>query len=100
MLATEELMNALTVKQFISYLEEHAEFEEDDSIYLDGHVVSAKIYMLHETKNLRKEFIITEDGRLFYWLSVLQKIELVDENTKTDEESENHYDGNIILSLK
>lgn len=87
MTATEKLMDEMTVKQFISYLEEKGEFEDTDTMYLDGHLADVKVYMLRETKDLRKEFIVTEDGRLFYWLSLIQKIELVDrEEIKEDRE--------------
>lgn len=80
MVATEELMDALTVEQFISYLEENAEFEEEDYEYIDGKVVNCKAYDLkEENSNLHKEFLITEDGRVFYWLAVNKKIELVDD---------------------
>lgn len=79
MRATEELMDAMTVKGFISYLQEAGEFEDTDTMYLDGHIVDTKVYMLREAPDLRKEFIVTEDGRVFYWLSLIQKIELVDD---------------------
>lgn len=80
MRSTEELMDALTVKEFISYLEENAELEDDaDYEYIDGEVVKCKAYDLKEAdSNLHKEFLVTENGRLFYWLSLLQKVELVD----------------------
>lgn len=79
MRATEELMDAMTVKEFISYLENNAEFEDTDTEYIDGKIVNTKVYCLHETEKLSKEFFVTEDGRVFYWLSLIQKIELVDD---------------------
>lgn len=79
MVATEKLMDAMTVKQFISYLEENAEFEDEDHEYIGGKVVKCRAYDLKEdNSNLHKEFLVTEDGRVFYWLSLLRKIELVD----------------------
>ena len=36
MIATEKLMDQLTVKEFISYLEENAEFEDETHEYIDG----------------------------------------------------------------
>ena len=79
MVATEELMDRLTVKEFISYLEENAELEEEEYEYLNGKVVKCKVYDLKEADSkLHKEFLVTEDGRVFYWLSLNQKIELVD----------------------
>lgn len=80
MVATEKLMDTMTVKQFISYLEENAEFEDEDYEYIGGKVVKCKAYDLKEAdSNLHKEFLVTEDGRVFYWLSLNQKIELVDD---------------------
>ena len=39
MIATEKLMDKLTVREFISYLEEKAEFEDTTHEYNDGKVV-------------------------------------------------------------
>lgn len=54
MIATEKLMDKLTVREFISYLEE-------------------------KNSNLHKEFLVTSDGRVFYWRTLMDKIELIDE---------------------
>lgn len=79
MRSTEELMDQLTVKEFISYLEENAEFEDTTVEYLDGKCVKCKAYDLREENSkLHKEFLVTEDGRVFYWRSLISKIELVD----------------------
>ena len=80
MRSTEELMDQLTVKEFISYLEENAEFEDTTVEYLDGKCVTCKAYDLREENSkLHKEFLVTEDGRVFYWRSLISKIELVDD---------------------
>lgn len=80
MRATEELMDALTVKSFISYLEENAEFEDYTVEYVDGKCVKCRAYDLtEENSKLHKEFLVTEDGRVFYWRTLLDKIELVDD---------------------
>lgn len=85
MRATEELMDALTVESFISYLEENAEFEDYTVEYIDGKCVKCRAYDLtEENSKLHKEFLVTEDGRVFYWRTLLDKIELVD----TDEEKQ------------
>lgn len=79
MRATEELMDALTVESFISYLEENAEFEDYTVEYIDGKCVKCRAYDLtEENSKLHKEFLVTEDGRVFYWRSLISKIELVD----------------------
>lgn len=80
MRATEELMDALTVKSFISYLEENAEFEDYTVEYIDEKCVKCRAYDLtEENSKLHKEFLVTEDGRVFYWRTLLDKIELVDD---------------------
>lgn len=85
MRATEELMDALTVESFISYLEENAEFEDYTVEYIDGKCVKCRAYDLtEENSKLHKEFLVTEDGRVFYWRTLLDKIELVD----TEEEKQ------------
>ena len=42
MRSTEALMDKLTVKEFIAYLEEKAEFEDTTHEYMDGKVVECK----------------------------------------------------------
>lgn len=80
MRATEELMDAVTVESFISYLEETAEFEDYTVEYIDGKCVKCRAYDLtEENSKLHKEFLVTEDGRVFYWRTLLDKIELVDD---------------------
>ena len=106
MVATEKLIKQFTVKEFISYLEENAEFEDETNEYIDGRVVICKAYELkeenstlykeflltedgrivickayelkEENSTLYKEFLVTEDGRVFYRRTLLDKIELVD----------------------
>ena len=73
-------MDALTVESFISYLEENAEFEDYTVEYIDGKCVKCRAYDLtEENSKLHKEFLVTEDGRVFYWRTLLDKIELVDD---------------------
>lgn len=73
-------MDALTVESFISYLEENAEFEDNTVEYIDGKCVKCRAYDLtEENSKLHKEFLVTEDGRVFYWRTLLDKIELVDD---------------------
>lgn len=84
MRTTEEMMDTMTVAQFISHLEENAEYTDDDfilsGVYPNVKIIDAKVYEYKEpNSNLRKEFLVTEDGRVFYWLSLIHKIELVDD---------------------
>lgn len=89
MRATEELMDALTVESFISYLEENAEFEDYTVEYIDGKCVKCRAYDLtEENSKLHKEFLVTEDGRVFYWRALLDKIELVDTEEEKQEVQE------------
>lgn len=80
MRSTEELMDQLTVKEFISYLEENAEFEDYTVEYIDKKCVKCRAYDLtEENSKLYKEFLVTEDGRVFYWRALISRIELVDD---------------------
>lgn len=86
---TEELMDQLTVKEFISYLEENAEFEDYTVEYIDKKCVKCRAYDLtEENSKLHKEFLVTEDGRVFYWRSLISKIELVDAEEEKQEVQE------------
>lgn len=89
MRSTEELMDQLTVKEFISYLEENAEFEDYTVEYIDKKCVKCRAYDLtEENSKLHKEFLVTEDGRVFYWRSLISKIELVDAKEEKQEVQE------------
>jgi hypothetical protein len=89
MRSTEELMDQLTVKEFISYLEENAEFEDYTVEYIDGKCVKCRSYDLtEENSKLHKEFLVTDDGRVFYWRSLISKIELVDTEEEKQEVQE------------
>lgn len=89
MRSTEELMDQLTIKEFISYLEENAEFEDYTVEYIDGKCVKCRAYDLtEENSKLHKEFLVTEDGRVFYWRSLISKIELVDTEEEKQEVQE------------
>lgn len=80
MRSTEELMDQLTVKEFISYLEENTEFEDYTVEYIDKKCVKCRAYNLtEENSKLHKEFLVTEDGRVFYWRALISRIELVDD---------------------
>ena len=72
MRATEKLLRTTTVKQFVKYLEDNAEVEDTEP---NGD----RIFLLTETPNLHKEFIVTKDGRLFWWISLSDKVEFIDD---------------------
>lgn len=77
------------VESFISYLEENAEFEDYTVEYIDGKCVKCRAYDLtEENSKLHKEFLVTEDGRVFYWRTLLDKIELVDTEEEKQEVQE------------
>ena len=82
--ATEAHIDKMTVAEFIEYLENNAEFEDERTpIYIDGKTIWCKDCILKETYKLRKEFLVSEDGsRLFYSISVTKRAELVDDSTE------------------
>lgn len=82
--ATEAHIDKMTVAEFIEYLENNAEFEDESTpIYIDGKTIWCKDCVLKETYKLRKEFLVSEDGsRLFYAISVTKRAELVDDSTE------------------
>ena len=82
--ATEAHIDKMTLAEFIEYLENNAELEDESThIYIDGKTIWCKDYVLKETYKLRKEFLVSEDGsRLFYAISVTKRAELVDDSTE------------------
>lgn len=77
---TEKIIDTLKVKEFINFLEKNAEFEDYTIEVIDKKCIKCRAYdFVEENSRLHKEFLVTEDGRLFYWLSLMQKIELIDE---------------------
>lgn len=78
MKSTEEIIDSLTVKEFINYLEENAVFEDNIVCIIDKKCVNCKAYDLtEEATKLHKEFLVTQDLRMFYWRTLNDKIELV-----------------------
>lgn len=96
MRATEAHIDKMTVAEFIEYLENNAEREDESTpIYIDGKTIWCKDYVLKETYKLRKEFLVSEDGsRLFYSISAIKRAELVDDSTEAaaDNEREENKD--------
>ena len=80
--ATEALINEMTVDEFIEYLENNETLKIENCEHVNG-IKRCRVYSLKETDELYKIFLVTEDGRLFYYKSLLEKAELVDEE-KTD----------------
>lgn len=80
MVSTENLMKNMTVQEFIEYLQVHGELEEEDydTMYLNKQFIRYRTWMLKEdNSNLRKEFAVTEDNRIFWLLSLSDKVELI-----------------------
>lgn len=80
--ATEALINEMTVDEFIEYLENNETLKVENCEHVNG-IKRCRVYSLKETDELHKIFLVTDDGRLFYYKSLLEKAELVDEE-KTD----------------
>lgn len=77
--ATERIIKQLTVKEFIAYLKENAVLEDETREYIDGKGVTCQLYNLkEENSNLHKEFLVTEDDRVFYFRTLNDKIEFED----------------------
>ena len=102
--ATEAHIDKMTVAEFIEYLENNAELEDESTtIYIDGKTIWCKDYVLKETDKLRKEFLVSEDGsRLFYAISVTKRAELVDDSTETaaDNEREKNKDMSTYMQFE
>lgn len=79
MRATEKIMKQYTVDQFKDYLMSFGEYEDSDRVVVDGQLIVTDYFVLKETANLRKEFMLTKDGRLFYVYNLNTLCELVDE---------------------
>lgn len=79
MRATEKIMKQYTVEQFKEYLMSFGEYEDSDRVVVDGRLVVTDYFVLKETEHLRKEFMLTKDGRLFYVYNLNTLCELVDE---------------------
>lgn len=74
MRSTEELMDQLTVKEFISYLEENAEFEDYTVEYIDKKCVKCRAYDLtEENSKLHKEAKCTNTAELQEELGVSRR---------------------------
>ena len=88
MRATEALIDKTTVAEFIEHLENNAELEDESShIYIDSKTIWCKDYVLKETDKLHEEFLVSEDGRLFYVASVRESAELIDDNAEAAADS-------------
>lgn len=102
--ATEAHIDKMTVAEFIEYLENNAELEDESTtIYIDGKTIWCKDYVLKETDKLRKEFLVSEDGsRLFYAISVTKRAELVDDSTEAaaDNEREKNKDMSTYMQFE
>lgn len=80
MRSTEALIDRLTVKEFILYLRENGHFEGNTVELLDEKWIPCEAYVINENaSDMKKEFLVSVDGRVFYWPSLLYKVELIDE---------------------
>lgn len=90
---TERLIKQLTVKEFIAYLEDNAVLEDEIYDCIDGKGVTCQVYNLkEENSKLHKEFLVTRDGRVFYFRTLNDKIEFEDEK----EEIKNVLSSKIV----
>lgn len=86
MRVTEEKIKTMTCAEFISYLMHNAIDADNDFICVDGKQEKCVVYtIIEEQSTIQKDFIVTEDNRVFYYRSLNAKHELVDneKNEKT-----------------
>lgn len=96
--ATEALINEMTVDEFIEYLENNETLKVENCEHVNG-IKRCRVYSLKETDELHKIFLVTDDGRLFYYKSLLEKAELVDEE-KTDKKAIKEKIKSIIEQIE
>lgn len=79
MRATEEKIKSMTCAEFILYLRDNAVDTDIDFICIDGKREKCFVYTIREEESTtEKDFIVTEDNRVFYYRSLNAKHELVD----------------------
>lgn len=82
MRVTEEKIKSMTCAEFILYLIDNAIDTDTDFICVDGKQERCVVYTIREEQSTaQKDFIVTEDNRLFYYRSLNAKHELVDNIT-------------------
>lgn len=76
---TEKKIKDMTCIEFITYLKENAVDIDTDFICIDDEQVKCSVYVIREEQSrIKKEFIVTEDNRVFYYRTLNAKHELVD----------------------
>ncbi len=87
MRATEQKIKESTRKDFITYLKADAIVTETDFICIDDKSVECTIYVIREEEStMEKEFIVTEDNRVFYYRTLNAIHELIDEPIENEKE--------------
>lgn len=77
---TEKKIKDMTCIEFITYLKENAVDIDTDFICIDDERVKCSVYVIREEQSrIEKEFIVTEDNRVFYYRTLNAKHELVDD---------------------
>lgn len=85
MRVTEEKIKSMTCAEFILYLRDNAVDMDIDFIYIDGKQEQCAVYTIREEQSTNeKDFIVTEDNRVFYYRSLNAKHELVDSKNKEE----------------
>lgn len=91
MRVTEEKIKTMTCAEFISYLMHNAIDVDTDFICVDGKQEKCVVYTIREEQStIQKDFIVTENSRVFYYRSLNAKHELVD-NEKNEEAINEKY---------
>lgn len=88
MRATEEKIKSMDCAEFILYLRDNAVDMDIDFICIDGKKQQCVVYTIREEQSTNeKDFIVTEDNRVFYYRSLNARHELVD--SKKDKKTVN-----------
>ena len=96
---TEKKIKDMTCIEFITYLNENAVDIDTDFIYIDDERVKCTVYVIREGQSrIEKEFVVTEDNRVFYYRTLNAKHELVDDK-KQELSSEIVFDETFCPDL-
>lgn len=80
---TEEAIKSMSLAQLRGFILDNAEVEEDEGeeshLMVDGRFIWGKTYEMTAEGFWHDEFFISDDGRVFYLISLNRRVEIVDE---------------------
>lgn len=103
---TEEAVKSMTLAQLKSFILNNSEVEEDEDeeswIHVDKVNLYGKTYMLTGEGYGKDEFFISNDGRVFFLISLRHRVEIVDEpenNEEAQEPEQDHEEGQAMTTM-